>query len=546
MKKLIFLLTVMLWGVFTQNSNAQPYWNTTGNTLATPPTNFLGTTDANPFEIQVYANQAGWIDYTSPGNTSFGFQALAAVNVGGGLNNTALGYQALNANYSGGGNTAAGYQALLDNYSGGDNTAIGSFALVVNYSGVTNTAVGASSLSSNVTGSANTAVGTNALGFNYSGTGNVATGVTSLFRNSTGNYNVGMGLNSLLANQTGSSNTAIGFDAGAGDGESWNTFLGDSAGWDNGTGEYNTFLGYQAGYTNTWTSVNNSVWIGYLSGDPSGATADYIYLGNNSTSHIQSYNVSSITTWSDRRVKDSIKENVPGLAFITKITPVTFHYNLRKENDLLGVKDNGVDWKGKYDVEKITQSGFIAQQVDSAARACGYNFNGVNRPKTPNGLYSIGYTDFVVPLVKAVQELNARHDSLVSIVDSLSNGFKSLQSCLNQICGATGNNSAQNTGLPATEQNITLNSGEAPLLYQNTPNPFNTGTKINYYLPEGTMGATIIFYDNYGDQIKALQLSQTGNGTLNVTPDNLSNGIYSYSLIVNGNIIDTKKMVLQK
>jgi len=65
-------------------------------------------------------------------------------------------------------------------------------------------------------------------------------------------------------------------------------------------------------------------------------------------------------------------------------------------------------------------------------------------------------------------------------------------------------------------------------------------------LPEGTQAATIVFYDTYGNQIKTVQLSQTGNGTLNVTPDNLTGGIYSYSLVVNNNIIDTKRMILQK
>jgi hypothetical protein len=56
----------------------------------------------------------------------------------------------------------------------------------------------------------------------------------------------------------------------------------------------------------------------------------------------------------------------------------------------------------------------------------------------------------------------------------------------------------------------------------------------------------MVFYDNYGNQIKLVQLTQTGNGTLNITSDNLSNGIYSYSLVVNNNVVDTKRMVLQR
>jgi hypothetical protein len=77
-------------------------------------------------------------------------------------------------------------------------------------------------------------------------------------------------------------------------------------------------------------------------------------------------------------------------------------------------------------------------------------------------------------------------------------------------------------------------------------NPSNTATKINYHLPVGKPGASIVFYDTYGNKIKTVELSQTGNGTLNVTPDNLTSGIYSYSLVVNGNVVDTKRMILQK
>lgn len=60
------------------------------------------------------------------------------------------------------------------------------------------------------------------------------------------------------------------------------------------------------------------------------------------------------------------------------------------------------------------------------------------------------------------------------------------------------------------------------------------------------MGATIVFFDTYGTKLKEVQLTQTGMGTINVNPDKLSNGIYTYSLVINGNIVDTKKMVFSK
>jgi len=44
--------------------------------------------------------------------------------------------------------------------------------------------------------------------------------------------------------------------------------------------------------------------------------------------------------------------------------------------------DNGKDegkWKGKYDIEQIEMTGFIAQEVEQAAQKAGYNFSGVQK-----------------------------------------------------------------------------------------------------------------------------------------------------------------------
>ena len=65
------------------------------------------------------------------------------------------------------------------------------------------------------------------------------------------------------------------------------------------------------------------------------------------------------------------------------------------------------DFTGKYDGDKIKYTGFLAQEVEKAAKAANYNFSGYTAPKTPSGLYTLSYEQFVVPLVKAVQEQEA-------------------------------------------------------------------------------------------------------------------------------------------
>ena len=49
-------------------------------------------------------------------------------------------------------------------------------------------------------------------------------------------------------------------------------------------------------------------------------------------------------------------------------------------------------------------TGFLAQDVATAADRIGYDFSGVTKPKNNTDLYSLRYSDFVVPIVKSIQE----------------------------------------------------------------------------------------------------------------------------------------------
>jgi len=85
---------------------------------------------------------------------------------------------------------------------------------------------------------------------------------------------------------------------------------------------------------------------------------------------------------------------------------------VQKLNDFLGEDDSEVDKVGTALKENIVQSGFIAQEVEQAANEIGYDFSGIDLPKNENDHYGIRYAEFVVPLVKAVQEQQQMIDEL--------------------------------------------------------------------------------------------------------------------------------------
>ena len=114
-----------------------------------------------------------------------------------------------------GGNTAEGINALHDVNTavGINNTAVGANALTNNTTGAYNVGIGARALFSNITGSFNMAVGTEAL-TNNTANYNMAIGFRVGFMNTTGNHLTGIGAGALLHNTTGSGNTALGANAG--------------------------------------------------------------------------------------------------------------------------------------------------------------------------------------------------------------------------------------------------------------------------------------------------------------------------------------------
>jgi trimeric autotransporter adhesin len=159
---------------------------------------------------------------------------------------------------------------------------------------------------------------------------------------------------------------------------------------------------------NGQSNATNTTALGYQGGSyiHTNNVSNALQLGNASVSYI--YAATSTITVSDERVKKDIKENVPGIAFIRQLRPVTFHYNLAKESEITGIKDDN-EWKGKHDIENIKFSGFLAQEVEKAALNTGYDFSGV----VPGKIYGLRYSEFVVPLVKAVQEQQVMIDSLM-------------------------------------------------------------------------------------------------------------------------------------
>jgi len=324
-------------------------------------------------------------------------------------NNTALGSKALYSNTRGFSNTANGYNTLYSNTYGAYNTANGYNALYSNTEGLGNTANGSEALYSNTIGNHNTANGEYALYSNTTGGENTATGVDAMYLNTTGSFNTANGYSALRSNTTGWANTATGFSA---------LFL-------NTTGSNNTALGFVAFLHGT--NYTNSTALGY---NAQPTASNQIRLGNSSVTSIGGY--ANWTNVSDARFKTDVRENVVGLPFILKLRPVTY----RLDMDAIAKFNKTPDSLRLPEAERQKaaelQTGFIAQEVEQAARSVGFDFHGVDKPKNENDHYGLRYAEFVVPLVKAVQEQQEIIEENRRIIRALRARIEVLERRLNQ------------------------------------------------------------------------------------------------------------------
>ena len=395
---------------WTELSSQASGWSLSGNAETNNGNDFIGTTDAQDLDFgtnnvdRMRITQTGQIEILNTGLSVFvGEQAGEVDDLTNNLNvfvgyrsgfsnttgnlNLASGYRAMYSNVSGYRNIALGAEALFDNSSGYYNTGVGWRSLYNNTIGYQNTALGSQTLNANSEGIRNTALGYRALYFNIDGGQNTATGYQALYRNTIADRNSGHGFQALRNNTEGTGNSGSGYRAL----------------YNNTTGSYNSGFGYSS--NSLGTAYVNSTGLGY---NADNTASNSVVVGNTSVTSIGGQ--VGWTTLSDARFKKNIRnDEVKGLEFITGLTPVTYNYDVRAKESWMeknyGEK-NDTQWEGKYDIEQLRFSGFIAQDVEKLAKSIGYEFSGVDAPENSKDIYGLRYADFVVPIVKSVQELN--------------------------------------------------------------------------------------------------------------------------------------------
>lgn len=121
-------------------------------------------------------------------------------------------------------------------------------------------------------------------------------------------------------------------------------------------------------------------------------------------------------TESDRRIKNSVAESELGLNFIKALRPVSYKLNLGGY-DVTYDENNLNEYGNPTEIRTPKPGarqhyGFIAQEVRGALGDIDAALWELADKEDPNSSQSLKITEFIAPIVKAIQELSAKVDSL--------------------------------------------------------------------------------------------------------------------------------------
>ena len=228
----------------------------------------------------------------------------------------------------------------------------------------------------------------------------------------------------------------------------------------------------------------------------------------------------SVVTLSDYRVKNNVKSlSNSSLDNIMSMNVVEYNYDAdllmpADDSDTASVNTRSLQLsKEKSLIATEKHYGLIAQELQQLYP------NLVK--ESQDGYLTINYIEIIPLLIRSVQELKAEINTLQA--------------------GNAPVYKAQGRTTDATKLDAVVTT-----LYQNEPNPFSERTVIRVDVAEDVATADLYIYNMNGEQLTEYPITERGATSVIIDGGSLNAGMYLYALIADGQVIDTKRMILTK
>ena len=328
-----------------------------------------------------------------------------------------------------------------------------------------------------------------AAGNDYSFTSDYSYGLFS--NNNSGNYTIG-----IRGSAWSYSGRSIGVQGLAGNTNLNIGVIGGLTSNDNGAGVFGTLTNH-IGYEFTGR------YAGYFDGP--------VHFTSTAT-------IPQVITPSDIRLHENIvslsESKGSALANVLDMNVIKYNFNDLLRKKAINDSTNTIDLEEKANRSIETHYGLSAQELR--------NIYPELVKEGQDGYLGVNYLELIPILIRSIQELKQELDEI------------------------KGEGKASKTRSESRyEHEIAIASTSSNILYQNSPNPFKEQTSIRFKLANDVQDASICFFDMNGRLLKKMPVS-SGMDSVSIGGYELGEGMFLYSLIINGQDIDTKKMMITK
>jgi len=373
--------------------------------------------------------------------------------------------------------------------------------------------------------------------------------------NTTGVSNTFIGISAGKNTVTNIRNTFVGASAGINNKGNENTFLGSSAGAINIVGDKNVFIGASA--SSLTNDLNKSIAIGYKAEVAcsncaviGGTGVDAVKVGISTTDpkaklHIEGGVDASLTN-NGYLVNGSIDGQnlvIDNNEIIARNNGGAAHLylNIDSGNVSIGggtVPSAKLDVNGTVRIRNIPTGTGDLVRVDASGNL--YRSSTAARvtidPNTES-LLSEQHT-LIKEKSKALADLNIENEQQNEIIESLQTQVTELKSLVEKLL-------SDKTTTPKSTSYV-LPLEQQSFLAQNQPNPFLENTIVDYFVPVDVKNAYIQVTSLDGKILGQVKITEMGKGQLTIQSKNYPAGTYFYSLVLDGQIVESKRMVLAR
>lgn len=249
---------------------------------------------------------------------------------------------------------------------------------------------------------------------------------------------------------------------------------------------------------------------------------------NEIISHNYVYAFNGLYSLSDGNFKHNITPINSALVKIKKLNGVKFQYN-DIESKIL--KSNRLPDSNRVESFHL---GLIAQDVEKI-------FPEIVKIMD-DSVKAIAYSELIPVLIEALKEQQNQIETLQTIVFSQEQEIVELKKAVESFCSENKSKLKKAITQVDIKESGILNAK----LYENIPNPFSQNTEIKFDIPENSTSAKLIITDLQGIELKSYLIHEKGAGSIIINGNELKAGLFLYVLLVDNQIIDTKKMILTK